>query len=108
MKKEHVTPLQSVKYSDIFSDIKSQHSLVKIFQHIIQTRQHLRAPSWALVQDLVTNTSFLVTMEIHDEDSSVPKIVWEYNILFNLSFTSVFVGQLWPMSHTLIVYTVPV
>ena len=45
MKKEHVTTLESVKYSEMFSDTKSQHSVVKIFQHNIERRVHFRAPS---------------------------------------------------------------
>ena len=40
--------------------------------------------------------------------SGVSKVIREDSTLFNLSFTTVFVGQLWPMSHTLNVYMVSV
>ena len=43
MKKDHVEVLDSVKYSDIFSDANSQYKIVQVFQNSMNTREQLRA-----------------------------------------------------------------
>ena len=41
---EHVALLNSVTYSDIFSDIQKHFKVTQVFELMIQTREKLRAP----------------------------------------------------------------
>ena len=45
MNKELLSPLNSVKYNDMYSDVKSQRKITRMFQSFIHMREQLRAPS---------------------------------------------------------------